>query len=393
MRIGIDARLLAMPLTGIGRYTAELSRALVAQADAGCDSGALPDVFHFYMPAAPVAGRWDAPQVRLRAGRVRGGRPARMLWSQTVMPWLAARDGVDVFWGTSHRLPRLLPPHIARVVTIHDLVWRHAGETMRPLSRWMEQRLMPQAVRMADRIVTDSQSTADDLTDAFPAVRERLRVVHLGATPMPPPADRAALPSLGIVKPYVLFVGTLEPRKNLRRLLGAWASLPAVLRQAHQLVIAGGKGWGDVDVPQLVQALGLGDTALVLGYVSDAQLARLYAHARFLAMPSLYEGFGLPLVESMAHGVPVLTANCSAMPEVAGDAGLLVDPLSESDIARGLTALLTDDALHARLAARAHARAAQFSWARAARQMRAIFAEAVAERRAHPSQHRATGGP
>jgi len=141
------------------------------------------------------------------------------------------------------------------------------------------------------------------------------------------------LASLGIVKPYVLFVGTLEPRKNLRRLLGAWAGLPAALRQSHQLVIAGGKGWGGVDVPQLVQALGLGDTALVLGYVSDAQLAGLYAHARFLAMPSLYEGFGLPLVESMAHGVPVLTANCSAMPEVAGDAGVLVNPLSEPDIA------------------------------------------------------------
>ncbi len=393
MHVGIDARLLAMPLTGIGRYTAELSRALIAQADVGGSGAALPDRFYLYMPGPPLTGDWAVPQVRLRAGRVRGGRAARMLWSQTVMPWQAARDGVDVFWGTSHRLPRFLPAHVARVVTIHDLVWRHAGDTMRPLSRWMEAHLMPQAVHMADRIVADSQSTANDLVAAFPTVRERVRVVHLGATPMPAPADRAALASLGIVKPYVLFVGTLEPRKNLRRLLGAWASLPAALRQAHQLVIAGGKGWGGVDVPQLVQALGLGDAVLVLGYVSDAQLAGLYAHARFLAMPSLYEGFGLPLVESMAHGVPVLTANRSAMPEVAGDAGVLVNPLSEADITRGLAALLTDDALHARLAGRAREWAAQFSWARAAQQMRVIFAEAVAERRARYPHHRPAGEP
>ena len=106
MHIGIDARLLAMPLTGIGRYTAELSRALIAQADPGGSGATQPDRFYLYMPGPPLTGDWAAPQVRLRAGQVRGGRPARMLWSQTIMPWLAARDGVDVFWGTSHRLPR-----------------------------------------------------------------------------------------------------------------------------------------------------------------------------------------------------------------------------------------------------------------------------------------------
>jgi len=226
MHVGIDARLLAMPLTGIGRYTAELSRALIAQADVGGSGAALPDRFYLYMPGPPLTGDWAVAQVRLRAGRVRGGRAARMLWSQTVMPWQAARDGVDVFWGTSHRLPRFLPAHVARVVTIHDLVWRHAGGTMRPLSRWMEQRLMPQALHMADRIVADSQSTADDLAEAFPTVRERVRVVHLGATPMPAPADRAALTSRGIVKPYVLFVGTLEPRKTCAACSAPGAGLP-----------------------------------------------------------------------------------------------------------------------------------------------------------------------
>jgi glycosyltransferase involved in cell wall biosynthesis len=305
-----------------------------------------------------------------------------MLWSQTFLPYWAARDGVDVFWGTTHRLPRYLPASVARVVTIHDLVWKYAGETMRPLSRWVERRLMPEAVRLADLIIAVSVSTARDLEAEYPEARGRVRVVYPGAPAFAAPLGREALAALGIKRPYVLFVGTLEPRKNLRRLLRAYALVDEAVRRRHQLVLSGGKGWGGLDIRALVRDAGLDEGQVVVtGYVDDRRLATLYAHARFLAMPSLYEGFGLPLIEAMAFGVPVLTSNRSSMPEVAGAAGVLVDPLDERSIAAGLLALLTDEAHRERLAAEAEPRARRFSWRKAAWETWAVLEEAVAERR------------
>jgi glycosyltransferase involved in cell wall biosynthesis len=369
MRIGIDARLISLPLTGIGRYTVDLSRELFA----------LGGEFFLYTPAPPIADDWSQAHIHLRASRF-SGKLGRMLWSQTVLPWQAARDRVDVFWGTTHRLPRCLPESIARVVTIHDLVWKFAGETMRPLSRWMERQLMPEAVRLADRVIAVSHSTAQAIESEFPLARDKIRTVHLGISPISNPADESSLLALGIDRPYFLFVGTLEPRKNLRRLLAAFSRLPETVRDANLLVLAGGKGWGGVNAGDLLKEFRLERNVVVTGYVGDALLSTLYAHARFLAMPSLYEGFGLPLVEAMSFGVPVLTSNTSSLPEVAGDAGLLIDPMNENSIGQGILRLLTDGEFRQNLAERAKKNATRFSWAKAARETMAIFSEAVQSR-------------
>lgn len=370
MRVGVDARLLSEPVTGIGRYTVELSKGLLDHDW---------EVF-LYTPKLSVVGHWEYPNVQVRSGGFQG-RLGKMIWSQTALPYWAAKDGVDLFWGATHRLPRYLPERIARVVTIHDLVWRYAGETMRPLSRLLEQRLMPDAIRLSDRIMADSHSTAEGIEAEFPAARGKVRVVHLGVTPMAKPDTFESLRQFCIDRPYFLFVGTLEPRKNLRRLLSAFSQLSADVRARAQFVIAGGKGWGRIDVQTLVSELDLRQDVVLTGYVTDEQLATLYAHARFLAMPSIYEGFGLPLVEAMSLGVPVLTSNGSSLPEVAGDAGLLVEPLDEAAIANGLRMLLTDDVLRANLAARAVGSAKRFSWQKAAAETMGVFREAVFERR------------
>ncbi|ADW16710.1 glycosyl transferase group 1 [Desulfobulbus propionicus DSM 2032] len=371
MRIGVDARLLSEPVTGIGRYTTELTRELVQ----------LGGNFYLYTPKPPLASDWNNDNVILRSSRFES-RIGKMLWSQTVLPYWAAQDKVDVFWGATHRLPRALPASMARVVTIHDLVWKCAGETMRPLSRWLEGRLMPDAIRLADRIMADSNSTAEAVTAEFPNAKDKVRVVHLGGTFHARPATFAALETFDIDRPYFLFVGTLEPRKNLDRLLAAFATLPENLRAETLLVIAGGKGWGGVNISSLLQQYDLERNVLVTGYVNDAQLATLYANAKFLVMPSLYEGFGLPLVEAMSYGVPVLTSDCSSLPEVAGDAGLLVNPHDSQAIADGLVELLTNDTRRLALAAKAQENAARFSWNKAAIRTMEIFAEAVNERRA-----------
>lgn len=372
MRVGVDARFLSEPVTGIGRYTAELSRELVQ----------LGGDFHFYTPISAIVSGLEGQRSCIRSSGFRG-RIGKILWSQTMLPFGAAHDKVDVFWGATHRLPRFLPSSIARVVTIHDLVWKQAGETMRPSSRWLEQLLMPEAVRLADRIMTDSQSTADALEAEFPLARNKVRIVRLGATSLGPPGTRASLSILGIDRPYVLFVGTMEPRKNLQRLLRTFASLPRYHLERTLLVIAGGKGWGGVDVHRLLAEYSIEEEVRVVGYVSDAQLATLYAHAQFLAMPSLCEGFGLPLVEAMSYGTPVLTSSISSLPEVAGDAGILVNPLDEHAIRGALLSFLQQETLRLSLSAKAREQAEKFTWKNAARQAMAVFSEALAERKAH----------
>ena len=369
-RIGVDARLLAEEVTGIGRYTVEvLSRLTLAGHE-----------WFLYSHQPIIVGKWEMSNVHLRTDNL-PGRGLRMLWAQSVMPFRAWRDEIDLFWSPAHRLPSLLPARVARVVTVHDLVWKHAGETMRPMSRWLDSILMPEAVRLADRVITVSGHTAEDLLREMPSARGKVFPIPLGTSFLAPAASRESLTSLGLTEPYFLFVGTLEPRKNLTRLLEAFARLPDSLRSRAMLAIAGGKGWGGVDVATIAERFGIGDRVRVLGYVDDSQLATLYTHALFLAMPSLYEGFGLPLLEAMSHGTPVLTSNCASMPEVAGDAGMLVDPCDVDSVAHGLSELLSHDARRNALACLAKTHAASFSWDRAAEDTLRIFDDAIGARK------------
>lgn len=367
MRIGIDARLLSLSLTGIGRYTLEMTREMIKSGDE----------YFLYSPAPVIHGQWVQSNVSLREETC-NSRAGRMLWSQTRLPYLARLDKLDVFWGPTHRLPKFLPSSMACVVTIHDLVWRHAGDTMRPLSRIMEKVLMPQAIKLADLVVADSLSTRNAVEDEFAKARERLRVVYPGVTRLPEPVDESRLQKFGIDRPYFLFVGTLEPRKNLERLLQAYASLSHDERDSALLVIAGGTGWGKVNPTAIIDQLGLNDNVRLTGYVTDEDLATLYARARFLAMPSIYEGFGFPVLEAMIYGVPVLTSTSSSLPEVAGKAGLLVDPLDVASIANGLHQLIGDDSLRNELARHSLDNAARFDWTTAATNLLQVFSDAVA---------------
>ncbi len=371
MKVGIDARLLSRPITGIGRYTLEICRALVK----------LENISLYLYSPAPIytvyASGLEPANIRTRNWD-RG--LLRQLWSETCLPLWAKEDGVDVLWGPAHRIPRWLPANISRVVTIHDLVWKYAGETMRPLSRRLERYQMPLAVSTADAVVADSQATADAVIEAFSVDADKLSVVTLGTSMAPKAAPDEVLQQLGIDRPYFLFVGTLEPRKNLARLLTAYSCLTESSKARALMVVAGGKGWGGVDINEMVTELDLVDHVRILGYVDESTLATLYANAEFLAMPSLYEGFGLPLIEAMAYGTPVLTANNSSMPEVAGDASLLVDALDTDSIERGLDKLITDDSLKARLAGNAKKNASRYDWDESAKQLVTVFEKAISVR-------------
>ncbi|KAA1175410.1 glycosyltransferase family 4 protein [Rhizobium tropici] len=370
MKIGIDARNLTTSMTGIGRYVLEMSRHLALRGHQ----------LYLYFPQSPHGDVKNLPPAQLRVARFPGG-VKRMIWAQTELPRRAAQDGLDVFWGPAHRLPSFLDRRIARVVTIHDLVWKDMAATMRWQTRMGDRWLMKPGIAVADQVVADSEATANALREQFPAYAEKLSVIYPGLTAIQGGSKAKSLSSFGINRSYILFVGTLEPRKNLLRLLQAYASLPEAIRQELLLVLAGGQGWRLGDLKEHIASLHLQSSVRLTGYVSDADLAQLYGQARFLAMPSLYEGFGFPIIEANAMGIPVLTSNRSSMPEVAGAAGVLVDPDDVQSICRGLESLVADNVLYDRLAGEAKSNAGRFDWIESACQLERVFETAIAKRR------------
>ncbi len=371
LKVGVDARLLCLPPTGIGRYTAELCNHLCRRGlEVTC-----------YLPGSLSAAYSLDHRIRVRPGSC-GGEFAKILWSQTTLPKLAARDAVDLLWGASHRLPVRLRDTVSRVVTIHDVVWRQYPETMKKSTLWAERFFVPSAVHAADRIITDSRSTKTDLLEAFPRCRGKISVVYPGAglDSDTSPDIAECLSCLNIKRPFFLFVGTLEPRKNLERLISAYGLLSPEMRQKAQMVIVGGQGWGGLELARWIGSRGLVDDVLLTGYVTDEQLSALYAAARFLAMPSLYEGFGFPVLEAMSRGTPALVSGVSSLPEICGDAAVVVDPLDEASIAQGLASLVSGSQRD-QLALLVKSQAGKFSWVKAASEVEAVFREAVQERR------------
>ncbi|RWK09366.1 glycosyltransferase family 1 protein [Mesorhizobium sp.] len=370
MKVGIDGRNLGSATDGIGRFVHKSIKALSAAGAEVC----------VYAPAKIDAGYEIPHGVAVRTGRFQA-LPARALWGQAILPAWAASDRVDVFWGPSHRLSLFLDDHIARVVTIHDLVWVHAPETMQARTLIGERLLMKPALRKADVVVVDSTATATALMSAFPWLRSPVSTVAPGTAALPAPGDVASLEPLGITRPYALFVGTLEPRKNLANLIAAYGLLPAGTRSGCDLVIVGGKGWKQTGLADLVRGGGLETSIKFTGFVDDGVLATLYANCLFLAMPSLYEGFGFPIVEAQSFGKPVLTSNTSSMPEVAGDNAVLVDPNDPAAISAAFGRLCSDAEFRNGIAAGARENAGRFTWENHAKGMLRIFEQAIRQRR------------
>lgn len=291
-------------------------------------------------------------------------------------PWLgrrrARRAGADIYHVPIPRGPMTCgKPSL--VLTVHDLVPLLFPGTMTPWSRVHSRLTLRRTLDAADRIITPSRDTADDLESLLGISSSRIRVVHNGVDDLffGTPDQRVNLAgseSFEGQDPYVLFVGTPEPRKNLDRLRSAMV----LLRQRgfrERLVIAGAGGWGTAGVDGHHAAL-----VQRVGRVSDRDLHALYANASCVALPSLHEGFGLTALEAMASGAPVVAANAGALPEITGGAAILVDPLDASDIAEGLARCIGEREV---LAAAGRARAGQFTWPRAAEETIAVYRELV----------------
>jgi glycosyltransferase involved in cell wall biosynthesis len=265
---------------------------------------------------------------------------------------------------------------VPTVLTVHDLIFRHLPEHHKVLNRWYLNATLPLYCRRADHIIAVSKATRDDIIASYQVPEKKITVVPEAAAPQfqPQPPERVARVRADhrLPEAYVLYVGTIEPRKNLIRLLDAWAAL----YQAHEappLVIVGKHGWLSDNFYAALAKNPCREAVRFTGYVADEDLPAIFAAAMVFAFPSLYEGFGLPPLEAMACGTPVVCSKRSSLPEVVGDAALTVDPSDTDALRAALRRLLRDAELRAELRARGLRQAARFSWTRAARETLAVY--------------------
>ncbi len=375
-RIGIDYTAAVHQQAGIGRYVRHIT-------------GALADV----LAAGP-----QAPAVRLL---VQGARPASLpappdgftyrraplsertlarIWHRLSLPLPVETftGRVDLFHGMDFTLPPTLSG-TRTAVTVYDLAYERTPDDTMPGMQAYLARVVPQAVARADRVIAISEATKADIVELYGADPAKVAVVVPGVdarfNPQHEDGERRRIRAkYGLPGgDFLLTVGTLQPRKNHARLVEAYARALEETNSEVPLVIAGARGWAYGAVHDAIGEQGLAGHVIFPGFVDDADLPALYRTALAVAYPSLYEGFGLPVAEAMACGTPVVTSNVSSLPEAAGDAALLVDPLDTDALADALVRLLTDDALRDDLRARGLAQAAKFTWEHAAERLWDVY--------------------
>ncbi len=442
MDIAIDAHMVGEQETGNETYTLNLIRALLRVAgrdpkgfswDRASVRAALPGTSESpggweegNAPHPSRPRRWGAtPRFRLLAthperlaaalptlpsfASILRLRPANALLRIPLgLPWLAVREHIDLLHVT-YNAPPLSP--CPTVVTVHDISFEHYPQFFSLRDRLILKTLVPLSIRRAARVITVSRHAQAEIAARYQVPPERIAVTYEAAgeqfQPVTNPAALQAVRqkyALGDA-PFILALGNLQPRKNIPRLVEAFrratdqlaasseATPPIIdhrppftdhrspIPSPYFLVIAGKAKWRESEIYQAVQVAGLAERVIFPGYVDDADLPALYSAATVFVYPSLYEGFGLPPLEAMACGVPVICSNVASLPEVVGDAVLTVDPLDTDALAQALVAVVNDAGLRADLAARGLRRAALFSWDRCAVETLAVYADVLHARR------------
>ncbi|MFZ0544294.1 MAG: glycosyltransferase family 1 protein [Candidatus Promineifilaceae bacterium] len=362
--VGVDATPLLGERSGVGNYTARL---LAAQLERE------PEREYLLYSNRPLENLEPGLE---RAKEIQGYLPqSRWLWLQVVLPRIIRKTRPDICHFTNALAPLWL--NTPYVLSIYDATL-FLYSRYHPRSRLLAIRLMlPLAARRASAVITISESARKDLLRILKIPSEKIHVVY-GAAPkhfarVTNTAEQARIrQKYSLPDEYLLYVGTLEPRKNLSRLVRAFHRLKKQ-GKPHKLVLVGPWGWSMNGFRQQIEQLGLTDSVQMLGYIPDEDLPGVYSLATVFAFPSLYEGFGLPPLEAMACGTPVLSSKNSSLAEICGDAAYLVDPLDEESLVEGLQCVLEDKALREKLGECGQQRASEFSWERAARETSAVY--------------------
>lgn len=371
MAIYVDISAAVHGRAGLGRYAANLARALV-------DIAANRFAF-FYNRARDThlpPGLEHIPARSVRAG-YKPWRMAVWLGQLARLGFNSLVPDADLFHATEHLLLPLRG--VPTVLTVHDLIFHLFPEHHKPLNYWYLNLALPLYCRRATAIIAVSETTKRDLARCWGLDPARITVVHEAADPRFRPASPEAIATVrqryGLPPRFLVTVGVIEPRKNLSRLLDALA----ILRRDEDvhLVIVGGKGWLTSDFFRKLEAFPHRQAVILTGYVPDKDLPAVYSAATLCAQPSLYEGFGLPVLEAMACGTPVVCSRVASFPEIGGDAAHYFDPTDAAEMAAKIRAVWRDEELRAEMRRRGLAQAALFSWARAARETMALYEQVL----------------
>ena len=372
LRIAIDGMLLGRRFSGVERAIVNLARALAA---VGAED------YTLCVPRRCPYPDIQGPRFRtVRVGAWTHFRPLRILWEQLAAPAVLRRGRFDLL-----HAPGYVAPLIARtpvVLTVYDLIALLFPQWCKPANRWHYGVMLPASVRKASAIIVPSECTRADLERRLPCSRGKIVVIPLGVAdeffvPVSAEAAGAVRARYGLPTRFILFVGKTEPKKNLPRLIDAYHGLLRQGRTRLPLVIAGERTAAWPSLWRQVRARGLADHVRFTDYVPQEDLRGLYASAALFVFPSLYEGFGLPPLEAMACGVPVVASDRGALPETVGSAALTADPEDAGGLAETMERALTDVRLRKRLTAEGKARAARFSWSTAARRTEEVYRQVL----------------
>lgn len=374
LRVGVDIRPFYEPLTGVGWYLYHLLEALARRDD--IDLVPFGEIFSTDSTARLHV---DLPIGRRVAGFDFSGRklsPLTRHLTTAAFPLLARLEGCDLYFGANYFLPRSLSAIATkRVVTVHDLTFRRFPELLQQETLENLNRLMLREIVLADAVICVSEATRRDLLAFYDLEPRRARTILSGLATPPAPGE----PPPELPRRYILFVSTIEPRKNVMTLIDAFERLKARGEYDGKLVLVGKIGWKSEEVVRRLKTSAARESIVHLDYLERSTLAAVYSNAEAFVFPSLYEGFGFPLLEAMAYGVPTIAANSSSLPEVGGDATLYFEPRDAEELASRLRQVTSDGALRARLVTRGTERVKQFRWSRAAEETLRLFRE-VAER-------------
>lgn len=377
MQVCIDVSPTAQGHAGLGRYAGEIAHELAHHSN-----GVNLSLFYNHQ------GQTQLPDhlAHLPAKTVHiGNKPWRMaVWLSQLGRWSMDKTfgATDIFHATNHLLAHF--KQARTVYTLHDLIFLRYPEYHLPYNRWYLTLTMPRYLRAADVIVTPSEWTRQDALQHYHLPETKIKVIYEAAAPHFKPVTgvgdlERVRQKYSLPPKFILHVATIEPRKNLSRLLDAFQTLLADWPDLR-LVLVGKKGWLYEHFFQHLQASGLESRVIFPGYVADADLPAFYQMAKLFVFPSLYEGFGLGPLEAMACGTPVVSSNRSSLPEVVGDAGLLFEPTDTRALAQAMRRVLTDETLQAELKGRSLRQAQKFSWAKAAEAHVAIYQSLLADK-------------
>ena len=374
MRIGIDARFITRyPRRGMGNYSLHVVAELVRLS---------PETEFFLYISAPDKEQELPNAVNVTVRRL--SMPSYPLWEQVALPRAAIRDRLDILHCLGNTAPLVIPSSIQFVLTLHDVMFLQSGAVVpkptnhyQALGRLYRGFIGPRAARLADQVITVSDFSRRDIFEMIPGLDPaRVHVTYQSCDSI-----FKQVPSLPFLRsaravgdqPYIFALGADDPRKNTLRLVKAYLKLLKRHEIHHDLVISGYANWEQSEAYNAVKIAGAIDRVKFFSFISMEELVELYRNATLFVYPSLYEGFGIPLLEAFSSGCPVIASNVTSIPEVGGDAAIYVDPLSEEEISAAIYRLIQDNDLRQSLIQCGHDRALEFNWAETARQTLSIY--------------------